>query len=233
MELQRNNQVRQYVSSLFCIEDEDLIFARENSKKEGLKEIQVPENVGKILHLLTKLQNPRKVLEIGTLGGYSTLWIAKALQPEAKILTLEIGEKQAEEARRHFQRASLAHQIEVRLGDALKLLPEMLAKKEGPFDLIFIDADKENYPRYLDHAIELSRSGTLILSDNLIPKRGEIGIPDPSDVEAIAIYEFNQKMRLHPRLDSTLLTTIVGERGRVDSLGIAIVKPSAPSAWPL
>lgn len=222
--LERNRQVKEYICALFCAEDNDLEFARENSKKEGLKEIQVPANVGKMLYLLTKMQNPKKVLEIGTLGGYSTLWIAKALSKEAKIITLEIGEKQADQAKKHFENTSFSEQIEVRVGNALTTLPEMLYKNEGPFDLIFIDADKENYPTYLDHALALSRPGTLILSDNLIPKRGPIAVPDATDIEAIAIYEFNEKMQKHPRLDSTLLTTIVGDKGRIDGLGIALVK---------
>lgn len=218
--LERNAQVKDYINSFFCHEEEFLLFARENSKKEGLKEIHVPANVGKMLYLLAKIQSPKNILEIGTLGGYSTLWLAKALSKEGRILTLECEQKHADVAGEHIKRAGFQDQVEIRVGDAL----ESLSSLNETFDLIFIDADKEQYPLYLDFAVKLSRPGTLILSDNLIPKRGPIRNPDPRDVEALAIYAHNQKMAQHPRLESTLFTTIVGDKGRLDALGVARVK---------
>lgn len=218
--LERNRQIKSYIESLFAEEEEEIRFARENSKKEGLKEIQVPALVGKMLYMLAKIQNPKNVLEIGTLGGYSTLWLARALPPDGKIVTLEQEAEHARIAEAHIAHAGFQNQVEVHVGDARLLLPKI----DQVFDLIFIDADKENYPLYLDYALKLSRPGTLILSDNLIPKRGEIEHPDPRDVEALAIYDFNQKMAAHPRLESTIFPTIVGEKGRMDSLGVARVK---------
>lgn len=218
--LQRNCSIKNYIENLFAGEDEKIQFARENSKQEGLKEIQVPACVGKMLYLLTKIQNPRRVLEIGTLGGYSTLWMAKALSQEGHILTLECEEKHGRIALQHIERAGLQNQVEIRICDATAELPKL----KGPFDLIFIDADKESYPFYLEWAVALSRPGTLILTDNLIPKRGTIAHPDPRDIEALAVYEFNQKMAAHPKLESTIFPTIVGENGRIDSLGVARVR---------
>lgn len=216
--LDRTIQIQDYIHFLFAKEDAHLEFARENSKKEGLKEIQVPAGVGKMLYLLTKLQRPKKVLEIGTLGGYSTLWLAKALPKEGKIVTLENQEKNAKVAWENICAAGFQEQIEIRLGNAT----ELLASMNEIFDLIFIDADKENYPVYLDYAIKLSRPGTLILLDNLIPKRGPIGNPDRRDNEALAIYALNEAIVKHPQLEATLFTTIIKER--LDALGVAIVK---------
>lgn len=216
--MERGVQIQDYIHSLFAKEDGHLKLARENSKKEGLKEIQVPEGVGKMLYLFAKLQNPKKVLEIGTLGGYSTLWLAKALPAEGKILTLENQEKNAKVAFENIRLAGYQDQVEIRLGNASDLLEAM----NEVFDLIFIDADKENYSIYLDYALKLSRPGTLILCDNLIPKRGPIEHPDPRDNEALAIYAFNQTLAKHPRLEATLFTTHV--KDRLDALGVAIVK---------
>ncbi|HSX04586.1 MAG TPA: O-methyltransferase [Rhabdochlamydiaceae bacterium] len=218
MSLERNLEIHDYIHTLFAGEDESLKFARENSKKEGLKEIQVPAGVGKMLYLLAKLQNPKRVLEIGTLGGYSTLWLAKALAPGGTILTLENQEKNAKVALEHIRLAGYQDQIKIHLGDAAALLASLNEK----FDLIFIDADKENYPLYLDYAMKLARPGTLILCDNLIPKRGPIGSPDRRDIEALAVYEFNRRMAGHPQLEATLFTTLV--KDKLDALGVAIVR---------
>jgi predicted O-methyltransferase YrrM len=216
--IERGQQIQDYIRLLFAKEDEHLEFARENSKKEGLKEIQVPAGVGKMLYLLAKLQRPKKVLEIGTLGGYSTLWLAKALPQGGKIITLENQEKNRNVAWENICTAGFQDQIEIRLGKA----SDLLAGVDEIFDLIFIDADKENYLVYLKYAVKLSRPGTLILLDNLIPKRGPIGNPDRRDNEALAIYAFNQMMANHPQLEATLFTTIV--KDRLDALGVAIVK---------
>lgn len=223
-ETSRNCQVKDYITDHFSQEPEFISEARLRSKQSGLKEIHVPENVGKTLKLISCLIGPKKILEVGTLGGYSTLWLAEGLSEEGKIITLEYHESHAKVARENFNYAGLSNRIEVRVGLAIDLLRQLILKKEGPFDLIFLDADKETYPDYLEPLIELSRPGTVILSDNLIPKRGELGVPDPSDIEAVGIYTFNQKIAHHPRLDSLILPTIVGEKGRIDGLGISLVK---------
>ncbi|NGX45953.1 MAG: putative O-methyltransferase [Chlamydiae bacterium] len=220
----RNSQVKDYICHHFAAEPYSARLAREGSDAKGLKNIHVPENVGKMIQLLTQLKAPKRLLEVGTLGAYSTLWMAEAVDPECKLITLEADEAHAAIARDHIERAGFTDQIEVRLGFAESSMRAMIATNEPPFDLIFIDADKENYPLYLELAIQLSQSGTLILCDNMIPKHGEIGAPDPSDLEAVAIYSCNQQLAHHPRLDVTLFPTIVGDKGRLDALGVALVK---------
>jgi predicted O-methyltransferase YrrM len=224
LSLERNQIIKQYICDYFAKEDQTLFNIRQNSQKEGLPDIHIPANAGKLIYLLTQLKSPKKVLEIGTLGGYSTLWIARALNKNAKIISLELDAHHAGIARAHLKEAGFSHVVEIREGDAGLLLKEMIQKKEGPFDLIFIDADKENYPQYLDYALKLAESGTLILTDNLIPKGEAINKPAPTNKEATAIYAFNQKMAMHPRLESIIATTIVGNNGRIGGLGIAIVK---------
>lgn len=220
--LDRNCQVKDYIDRHFCEETEPMKRALQRSQEEALKPIQIPVNVGKMIYLLAKLQKPQKILEVGTLGGYSTLWLAKALVPGGKVITLELHETNARVAKENFQYANLADQIEVRVGNALDLLEGLQA--EGPFDVIFIDADKESYSDYLEPCLALSRSGTLLLIDDLIPKRGTIADPDPRDNEAIEVYFFNQLLAHHSVLDVTLFPTIKGSSGRVDALGVAIVK---------
>lgn len=224
LSLERNQIIKQYICDFFAKEDPSLLNIHQNSQKEGLPDIHIPANVGKLIYLLTQLKSPKKILEIGTLAGYSTLWMARALPKTGKIISLELDPHHADIARKNLKDAGVGHKVEIREGSASLLLENMIQKKEGPFDLIFIDADKEGYPQYLEYALALSESGTLILTDNLIPKGEAINDPAPTNVEATAIYAFNQKMAEHPRLESIIATTIVGNSGRIDGLGIAIVK---------
>lgn len=221
--LARNCEIKKYICKAFAEEEEDVRFARENSLARGLKEIQVPSNVGKLIYLLAKLRAPKRALEIGTLGGYSTLWLAKALPQNGRLISLEFEAKHAAIAKEHIVKAGFSAQVEIRIGKAADLLSSMIASKEEPFDLIFIDADKENYPKYLDLAYSLSTSGTLILSDNLIPKGEKIDDPHPNNEEACSIYHFNKLLSLHPKIESIITTNIVGEKGRLDGLGISLV----------
>jgi predicted O-methyltransferase YrrM len=221
---ERNQQVKKYICDCFCQESEELIYIRNHSAELGLQDIAVPPNVGKMLYLLARLQNPKRILEIGVLGGYSTLWLAKALAPGGELIALECDKRHAEVAKSHLERAGVVKSVEILLGSAAGLLEQMIQNQEPPFDLIFIDADKENYSLYLDFAIALSRSGTLILCDNLIPKRGEIASPDLLDNEAVCIYAFNERLAKDPRLESLPFPTIVGEKGRVDALGVSRVR---------
>jgi predicted O-methyltransferase YrrM len=189
-----------------------------------LPSIEVPSTVGKLLYTLAKIHKPKRILEIGTLAGYSTIWLARALPPEGELLTIEFDQMHARVARENIENAGFSSQVTVIEGVASLILERMVGEKEEPFDLIFIDADKENYPLYLKFVLELSHPGSLILSDNLIPKETEIGSPDPSDIQACGIYKYNQEISTHPRLESILVTTIVGEKGRVDALGVSLVK---------
>jgi len=220
----RNSQVKDYIKRHFAAEPHSARLAREGSESEGLKNIHIPENVGRMLQLFTRLKAPKRVLEVGTLGAYSTLWLAEALSPEATIITLEVDEGHVQISRRHIEAAGFTGKIEVRHGHAETSMREMIAASEPPFDLIFIDADKENYPVYVELAVQLSEPGTLLLCDNMLPKHSPVGAPEPNDFEGLAIYACNQQLAHHPRLDVTLFPTIVGKKGRLDALAVAIVK---------
>ena len=158
-----------YVTELFASEDHVLESAREYSRREGLPEISVSASQGKLLHLLARIIDAKRILEIGTLGGYSTIWLARALPPDGKLITLEIDPHHAAVARHNLERAHLLKTVEIKLGPALDSLHELHAKREPLFDLIFIDADKERYPQYLKEAMPLLRERGLVLADNTLP----------------------------------------------------------------
>src|SRR5436190_19608468 len=212
-------QIDNYIESLYSTNDEALAEALKDSERNGLPSINVSANEGKLLYLLAKISGARKILEIGTLGGYSTIWLGRALPPGGKLLSLEYEPKHAEVARANIARAGLEGVGEARLGAGLDLLPEIAAYGEGPFDLFFIDADKVGYPDYLDWAIMLSHPGSVILSDNLIRDGSVIG-PEPDHEVAVAIARYNRKLATHPRLESLVLPII---RENIDGLGITVV----------
>ena len=186
------------------------------AEREGLPSINVSATEGKLLQMLVGISGARRVLEIGTLGGYSAIHFARALPEEGALISLELDEHHAEVARRNVERAGLSARVEIRVGDARQSLQRLVENGEGPFDLIFIDADKEGYPEYLDWSLRLSRPGTLILGDNAIREGGVI---DP-DSSSRAMREFNQKLAEDPRLSAIVLPLI---RERIDGLAIARV----------
>ncbi len=157
-----------YISGLFAKEDTALTCALQEMRAAGLPEISVSPVLGKFLYMLAKLTRARRILEIGTLGGYSAIWLGRALPEDGCLLTLEIDPLHAKIARRNLARAMLLGTVEVREGPALELLPKLIAAGEEPFDLIFIDADKESYLEYFELSLKLSRPGTLIVADNVI-----------------------------------------------------------------
>jgi predicted O-methyltransferase YrrM len=209
-----------YVESLYSSNDEVLDATVKSIRDNGLPQINVSANEGKLLYMLAKLSGARRILEIGTLAGYSTIWLARALPEGGMLLSLEYDAKHAQIARDNIERAGLSNRVEIRIGAGLELLPQVEAKGDGPFDLFFIDADKENYPGYLDWAIKLSHPGSVILSDNLI-RGGAVLDPNPSDTNASVIARYNRKLATSPRLDSIVLPII---RESVDGLGISIVE---------
>lgn len=217
-------RIDSYIEELCSSNDEALSSALENMERNGLPHINVSANEGKLLYMLVKLSGATRVLEIGTLGGYSTIWMARALPDGGRLLTLEYEPRHAAVARANIVRAGLSDRIEVRLGAALDLLPEIERNSEGPFDLFFIDADKENYPGYLEWAIKLSRPGSVILSDNLI-RNGSVINPPPDDPIAAVINKYNRELATNPQLETIILPII---RENTDGLGITIVK--APPA---
>jgi predicted O-methyltransferase YrrM len=185
-----------------------------------LPAIDVAPNQGKLLHLLARIMGARKILEIGTLGGYSTIWLARALPDGGRMITLEANAKHADVARRNIARAGLDSVVTLRLGAALDTLPQLAREGDGPFDLIFIDADKPNIPNYVAWALKLSRKGTLIVVDNVI-RRGEVidtSSDDPNIQGARRLFEM---LASEPRLQATALQT-VGSKG-YDGFVMAVV----------
>jgi predicted O-methyltransferase YrrM len=191
-----------YLSLLFAPEDGALQAAREEMQREELPGINVSASSGKLLHVLALISGARRILEIGTLGGYSTIWLARALPPEGKLISLEIDPHYAEVARRNIERAGLAQKVEVRTGPALESLSQIEAEKSAPFDLIFIDADKDGYVNYLRRAVPLVRDGGLILGDNTLPD----AVLSPAEDSGTKRY--NAAVAVHPDLVSILVPVL-------------------------
>src|SRR4051794_22734157 len=166
--------VDRYITDLFVPADPALEAALQATAEAGMPLINVAPNQGQLLHILARAHGARTILEIGTLGGYSTIWLARALPPGGRLITLEADPKHAEVARANIARAGLADMVEVRLGKALDTLPTLTADGSGPFDLVFIDADKPNTAAYFEWAMKLTRRGSLIITDNVIRNGGVI-----------------------------------------------------------
>jgi predicted O-methyltransferase YrrM len=177
---QRWTAVDGYIAEHLLPADAALDAAVADSVAAGLPPISVTPNQGKLLQLLARMQGARSILELGTLGGYSTIWLARALPAGGRLITLEAEPRYAEVAQANIARAGLSELVELRVGPALQTLPELHAEGAGPFDLIFIDADKQNYPGYFEWALRLSRPGTLIVGDNVV-RDGAILDPDADD----------------------------------------------------
>ena len=210
-------RIDSYVEDLFAPPDPALEDALRRSREAGLPEIHISPNEGRLLQLLAEIAGARRILEIGTLGGYSTIYLARALPEGGSVLSLELDERHAEVARENIREAGLEESVEVRVGDARDLLAWMVEDGEEPFDLVFIDADKGSYPEYLGWALRLSRPGSLILADNAI--RGG-SVIDPEDASVRATSRFNEALAKEPRLSALILPLI---RERVDGLAIARV----------
>jgi caffeoyl-CoA O-methyltransferase len=211
-------RIDDYIENLFAPQDEALEAAVRESQRAGLPEIHVSPNEGKLLQLLAEMTGARRILEIGTLGGYSAINLARGMSEDGRLISLEIDEHHAEVARQNVERAGLAEKVEIRVGDARELLAKIAESDEGPFDLVFIDADKEGYPEYLEWAIKLSRPGSLILGDNAV---WDGRVLDPQDEWSRAMRRFNQRLADDPRLSAIVLPLL---RERVDGLAIARVQ---------
>ncbi|ALC23467.1 O-methyltransferase [Streptomyces pristinaespiralis] len=210
-----------YISDLLVAEDEALTEALAASAAAGLPAINVAPNQGKLLHLLAQTQGARTALEIGTLGGYSTIWLARALPEDGRLISLEYDPAHAEVARANIARAGLAKIAEVRTGAALETLPRIAAEPgAGPFDLVFIDADKRNNPRYVEWALRLTRPGSLIIVDNVVRGGGVVDATS-EDPSILGTREMFELVAREPRLDATALQT-VGVKG-YDGLLVARV----------
>jgi predicted O-methyltransferase YrrM len=212
--------VDDYLTGLVVRPDEVLDSAQRVGDAAGLPPIAVAPNHGKLLHLLARLQGARSILEVGTLAGYSTIWLARALPPDGRLITLEVDERHAAVAGANLERASLADRAEIRVGRALDILPTLGA--DAPFDLVFVDADKENNPDYFLWALRLSREGSLIIIDNVV-RRGAIALaePDNDDPAVQATRRVLELIAAEPRVSATVIQT-VGVKG-YDGLAIALV----------
>jgi predicted O-methyltransferase YrrM len=213
------NTVDAYFSEKLVGQDGVLEAALRESKAAGLPEIGVAPNQGRLLEVLARSLGARRILEIGTLGGYSTIWLGRALPAGGRLITLEYSRRHAEVARANIARAGLAAHIEVRVGAALETLPQLAT--EGPFDLIFIDADKENTRAYFEHVLRLSRPGTLIVVDNVV-RDGAVTDAASTDASVQGIRRFIDFVQGEPRVIATALQT-VGVKG-YDGLALAYVQ---------
>ncbi|ARV57361.1 methyltransferase [Nostocales cyanobacterium HT-58-2] len=212
--------VDRYITDLFVPPDPVLDAALQTSATSGLPPHNVSPNQGKLLLLLAKIQGARTILEIGTLGGYSTIWLARALPTDGRLITLEADPKHAEVARANIARAGLTDKVELRLGRALDTLPQLAAESRDPFDLIFIDADKPSNPDYFAWALKLSRRGTLIIADNVV-RNGAVVDATSNDASVQGVRRFNELLAAEPRVSATAIQT-VGSKG-YDGFAIAIV----------
>ena len=211
-------EVDAYIGERLVTEDKDLFeLILAANAEAGLPAIDVSPAQGKFLNLLVKITGARRVLEVGTLGGYSSVWMGKALPADGRLLSLEYVPKHADTARRNIDRAGLSGKVEVRVGAAMDLLPSV----EGPFDLVFIDADKPNNQGYLVHALRLSRPGTVIVLDNVV-RDGAVTEKSSADRSVIGARAAFDLLHNHPRIDSTALQT-VGLKGW-DGFILGVVK---------
>jgi caffeoyl-CoA O-methyltransferase len=217
----QQRQIQASIAQLFAPEDAGLQAALTNAKEAGLPEIQISPIQGKLLQLLGTLCHAHKILEIGSLAGYSGIWLARSLPADGRFITLEIDPKHAEVVRNSYAKAGVADRAEVRVGKALDTLPTLEA--EAPFDVVFIDADKPTYPQYLEWALRLTRPGSLIIADNTV--RGGEALRDPaqmSDAYFIGAAEYNKRVLNNPRLLSLALAI---DDDYTDGFTISVVLP--------
>ncbi len=212
--------VERHLTDLLVPAEPALDAALKASAAAGLPPINVSPNLGKLLHLLARTLGARTILEIGTLGGYSTIWLARALSAGGRLITLEADPKHAEVARANLARAGLADVVELRLGRAVETLPQLAAEGCGPFDLIFIDADKANIPTYFAWALKLSRRGSLIIVDNIV-RSGTVVDATSTDPAVQGVRRLNELLAAEPRVSATAIQT-VGSKGH-DGFAIALV----------
>lgn len=205
------NAVDTYFADLLIGPDEVLDRALKTSRAAGLPEIQVASNQGKLLSMLARIQGATRILEIGTLAGYSTIWLARALPASGSIVTLELDPKHAAVARKNLEDANLANRVEIRVGRAVETLAAMVEAEEASFDFVFIDADKPSNPAYLDYAVKLSRPGTLIVVDNVV-RNGAVADPQSKAPDVIGVRTMIDQIAANPRLDATAIQT-VGDKG--------------------
>jgi predicted O-methyltransferase YrrM len=214
------NAVDQYIVDALFDEDEALSAAVKASDDAGLPSIQVTAPQGRFIALLARIRGAKRILEIGTLGGYSTIWLARAMPGDGRLITMEIDPKHARVAAQNLQRAGVAGKVDLRVGDARELLVELERENQAPFDLFFIDADKPGNPVYFEAAMRMSRPGSVILVDNVV-RDGKVADPSSTDASVQGVRRLNEIMAANPRIEATVIQT-VGVKG-YDGLAIALV----------
>ncbi|TMQ68500.1 MAG: O-methyltransferase [Candidatus Eisenbacteria bacterium] len=220
MTLERWTAVDRYVSDLLLPSDPALQAALDASAAAGLPAIQVSPPQGKLLFLIAQVQKARTILEIGTLGGYSTIWLARGLAPDGRLITLEIDPRHAAIAQANLARAGLSDVVDVRVGPARDTLRQLAQDGNEPFDLVFIDADKPGYPEYLTLVLRLVRRGSLIVADNVV-RDGAVADASSTDPNVQGVRRFNAMLAAEPRVSATVLQT-VGSKG-YDGFAVALV----------
>jgi caffeoyl-CoA O-methyltransferase len=211
------NDIQENIARMFAPEDEGLRAALRSAHEAGLPEIQISPIQGKFLQLLAAMCDAHKILEIGSLAGYSGIWLARALPANGRLISLEISPQHAEIISKSFANAGVADRAEVRVGNALDLLPQL--QGEAPFDLVFIDADKEPYPQYLEWAMRLTRPGSIIVADNCV--RGGRPFHEPQDEGNAGVAEYDRRVASDPRLISLALAM---DDDFTDGFAISVVK---------
>lgn len=219
MDQQRFDHVDAYLDALFVGKDPVLDTTLRSLADAGMPSISVSPTQGRFLTVLARACRAKRVLELGTLAGYSTICLARGLPPDGRLVSLEYDARFAEVARANIERAGLAGVVEIRVGRAIDALPALA--NEPPFDLVFIDADKVSYPEYLDWAVRLSRPGSLIVADNVV-REGEVLDPDSTDENVPPIRRFNELLAADERLEATVLQ-LVGSKG-YDGMAFAVVR---------
>lgn len=214
------SKVDNYISNLLAPEDKALSDTISTLVKEGLPQHSISANQGKFLQVLMLACNAKRVLELGTLGGYSTIWLARALPENGKVVTIEVDPHHSKVAKKNIDNAGLSHKVEMRTGKALDILPDLIANKEEPFDLIFIDADKPPYTEYFNFAVQLSRPGTLIICDNVI-RDGKVLDMNSTDEKVLGVQRLNEMLGQNKQVTATILQT-VGVK-EFDGMAIAVV----------
>jgi caffeoyl-CoA O-methyltransferase len=213
--------VDRYIADLLVLPDAALLAAEQSLLDAGMPQIAVSPSQGKLLYVLALLCRARQILEIGTLAGYSAIWMARALPGDGRLITLEFDPHHAEVARRNLARAGLTAKVDVRVGKALDVLPMLEREGAGPFDLVFIDADKPPYVEYFEWALRMSRPGTLIVADNVI-REGQVLEEGSTDEKVLGAQRFNRMLAGHPAVEA-IIVPMVGVK-EFDGMALAVVK---------
>lgn len=200
----------EYVSALFSLEDEAIRAGLDRADREGLPDIRVSTPQARFLELLVRLRGARRTLEIGTLGGFSTTFLARGVGPDGQVVSLEADPHHADVARANLRDAGLSDRVEVVVGDAHATLAEMIRDDVSTFDLVFLDAEKHGYPAYLESAVALASPGALLVADNVV-WNGEVLDADSDDPDVRGLRDFNARVAAHPRIRATILQTVSEE----------------------